>query len=90
MKSLARWSKWWHRRKGAKVTERSPTITNHGFRWIGQSWECCDECGRPAREHSGIDEPCREHMFCAHPSTIKPFTPTVAAMKEGGDNDDVE
>jgi hypothetical protein len=24
-----------------------------GFRWVGQSFTCCDECGRPAWEHRG-------------------------------------
>lgn len=23
-----------------------------GFRWIGQSWDCCDGCGKPYWEHA--------------------------------------
>jgi len=46
-------------------------IRGHGFRWIGQSWQSCDQCGKPADQHIGIDEPCRKHLFCDCPSKIK-------------------
>jgi hypothetical protein len=28
-----------------------------GFHWIGQTWEHCDECGRPWHEHEGMLRP---------------------------------
>jgi hypothetical protein len=31
-----------------------PLSDCRGFRWIGQSWESCDACGRPWDEHDGL------------------------------------
>jgi hypothetical protein len=28
-----------------------------GFHWVGQSWEHCDQCGRPWQEHEGMVRP---------------------------------
>jgi len=33
------------------------TVSSHGFMWMGQPFSSCDECGRPAWEHSGMHEP---------------------------------
>jgi hypothetical protein len=46
-------------------------ITDHGFRWLGQSWQSCDQCGKPWDQHKGLDEPCRKHLFCGCKSTIR-------------------
>jgi hypothetical protein len=35
------------------LTMAGLTMACMGFRWIGQSFACCDGCGRPAWEHAG-------------------------------------
>jgi predicted amidophosphoribosyltransferase len=37
----------------ARLRLRQPTPSGcKGFRWIGQSWEHCDGCGKPFWEHT--------------------------------------
>jgi len=31
-----------------------PLSDCRGFRWVGQPWEHCDECGRPWHVHDGL------------------------------------
>jgi hypothetical protein len=31
------------------------TAAHVGFAWVGQSFDTCDVCGRPAWEHPGIE-----------------------------------
>lgn len=47
-----------------------------GFHWIGQPLTSCDNCGRPAWEHDGMDKPAVP--FSTAPSALVPWEPGEA------------
>lgn len=53
------------------TTERGASEACRGFRWIGQSLLCCDECGRPWFLHDGH---AHYEGFFDPVVTVKPFS----------------
>ena len=49
-----------------------------GFYWIGQPFSSCDNCGRPAWEHDGMQEPDRDNPFSGDPGTVRVWEPGEA------------
>ncbi|MGW2520537.1 hypothetical protein ACWC09_26680 [Streptomyces sp. NPDC001617] len=57
-------------------TEAPPVC--EGFRWIGQSFACCDRCGQPAWDHVGEEIPVEGAGPFDNRRTVRPWEPGQA------------
>lgn len=53
-----------------------------GFQWIGQSWEHCNRCSRPAWEHEGCEEMGADSPFSDGETKIFAWTGMLAEVRQ--------
>lgn len=59
-----------------------PQSACEGFQWIGQSWEHCNGCSRPAWEHEGYEEMGASSPFGDGELKLAPWTGLMAEVRE--------